>query len=90
MNKAEFIKELKEQAGLSTLSQAETVYQTLFAILKTTLKNGKEISIYGFGNFKNVQRKARMRRNPRTGEEIKIAASKTVKFTPGKALKEIL
>ena len=42
----------------------------------------------GFANFKVVERKARMGRNPQTGKEIKISASKAVKFTAGKALKE--
>jgi DNA-binding protein HU-beta len=90
MTKAEFVKTLKEQAGLSTLAQAEAAYEKFFAIIKASLKNGDAISISGFGSFKAVDRKARKGRNPRTGKEIKIPASKAVKFTPGKALKESL
>ena len=90
MTKAEFVKTLKEQAGLSTLAQTEAAYDGLFAILTETLKKGESVAISGFGGFKVVERKARKGRNPRTGEEIRIPASKAVKFTPGKALKDSL
>ena len=90
MTKAEFVKTLKEQAGLSTLAQAEAAYDKLFAIVGATLKKGDAVSISGFGSFKVVERKARKGRNPRTGEEIQIPASKAVKFLPGKALKDSL
>jgi DNA-binding protein HU-beta len=90
MTKAELVKALKEQAGLSTLAQAETSYDKLFVLISETLKKGDPVAISGFGVFKVVERKARKGRNPRTGEEIRIPASKAVKFTPGKALKENL
>jgi len=90
MAKAEFVKDLKEKAGLSTLAQAEAAYDKLFDILGAALKNGDAVGISGFGSFKVVQRKARKGRNPQTGQEIQIPTSKTVKFTPGKALKESL
>ena len=88
MTKAEFVKALKEKAGLATLAQAETVYENLFAIIKANLKKGDDVAITGFGSFKVVKRDARKGRNPRTGKELKIPAHKVVKFTPGKALKE--
>jgi len=90
MTKAEMVKTLKEKAGLATLAQAEAAYGSLFDILKASLKNGEDVAITGFGSFKVMKRKARRGRNPRTGKEIQIPASKTVKFTMGKALKEIL
>jgi DNA-binding protein HU-beta len=90
MTKTEFVKTLKEKAGFATLAQAETAYESLFTILTDTLKQGDAVAISGFGSFKVVERKARKGRNPRTGEEIRIPASKAVKFTPGKALKESL
>ena len=90
MTKAEFVKTLKEQAGLSTLAQAEIAYDKLFAIIKANLKKGEDIAISGFGSFKVVSRKARKGRNPQTGKEIQIPASKAVKFTAGKALKDSL
>ena len=88
MTKAEFVKTLKEKAGLATLAQAEAAYEKLFAIIGGTLKKGDALSITGFGSFKVVNRKARKGRNPRTGKEMMIPASKTVKFRPGKSLKE--
>ena len=90
MTKAELVKTLKEQTGLATLAQAEEAYEKVFAIIADTLKNGDAVSISGFGSFKTVKRAARKGRNPQTGKEIQIPASTTVKFTPGKALKESL
>ena len=90
MTKAEFVKTLKGQAGLATLAQAEAAYEKLFAIIGAALKKGDTVSIAGFGGFKVVNRKARKGRNPRTGKEIQIPASKAVKFTTGKAFKESL
>lgn len=52
------------------------------------LRKGEKINITGFGIFKVADRKARMGRNPRTGEAIQIAASKKLRFTPSKVLKE--
>ena len=90
MTKAAIVKALKEQAGLATLAQAEAAYGSLFDIIKKTLQNGDTLAVSGFGSFKLVERKARKGRNPRTGQEIQIPASKAVKFTPGKAFKESL
>jgi DNA-binding protein HU-beta len=90
MTKAELVKTLKTQAHLATNAQAEAAYDGLFTILAETLKKGDTVAISGFGTFKVVDRRARTGRNPRTGEEIKIPASKSVKFAPGKALKESL
>jgi DNA-binding protein HU-beta len=90
MTKAELVKTLKEQAHLTTNAQADAAYDSLFAIIAGALKNGDTVAVSGFGSFKTVQRKARKGRNPRTGKEIQIPASKAVKFTPGKALKESL
>lgn len=90
MTKADIVKTLKEEAGLATLAQAEAAYEKLFALIGTSLKNGDDVSISGFGSFKVVNRAARKGRNPQTGQEIQIAASKAVKFTPGKALKDSL
>ena len=90
MTKAELVKILKEKASFATLAQAEAAYDGLFNILAETLKRGDTVAISGFGSFKVVERKARKGRNPRTGEELQIPASKAVKFTPGKSLRESL
>ena len=88
MTKAEFVKKLKERAEFSTLAQAEAAYENVFAIIDESLKNGNDVPINGFGSFKVIKRNARKGRNPRTGKEIKIPASKAVKFTPSKVLKK--
>ena len=90
MTKAEIVKAVKEQAKLATLAQAEAAYDSLFGIIKAALKQEDAVNISGFGGFKVVNRKARKGRNPRTGKEIQIPASKAVKFTAGKGLKESL
>lgn len=59
-------------------------------LVKEGLKNGEKVTIFGFGSFSVVERKARMGRNPRTGEEIEIPAAKTVKFKPAEKLKEVV
>ena len=90
MTKAEIVKRLKEEAGLTSLAQAENAYNTMFSLLGNALKNGDSIAISGFGSFKPVKRAARKGRNPRTGAEIQIPESTAVKFTPSKTLKESL
>jgi DNA-binding protein HU-beta len=90
MTKAERVKSLKEQAGLSTLAQAEAAHDGLFSLIQAALKKGDAVSITDFGSFKVVERKARKGRNPRTRQEIAIPAGKAVKFTAGKGLKESL
>ena len=87
MKKVELIKSLKEQAHLTSNNQAEAAYDALFSIISDTLKQGETVAISGFGSFKIVERAARNGRNPRTGENIQIAASRVVKFTPSKNLK---
>jgi DNA-binding protein HU-beta len=88
MTKAEMVKALKEQAGLATQAQADAAYASFFTLIGTALKKGDTVSITGFGSFKVTERKARKGRNPRTGQEITIPASKGIKFTPSKTLKE--
>jgi DNA-binding protein HU-beta len=87
MTKPEMINALKEQANLTSNRQAEAAYDAIFSIITRQLKNGEPVSISGFGSFKIVERAARKGRNPHTGEEIQIAASRAVKFTPSKNLK---
>jgi len=88
MTKAEVVRALKEKAGLATLAQAEKTFESLFGLIVGALKKDDEITIHGFGRFKVVKRAARKGRNPQTGKEIQIPASKSVRFTVGKAFKE--
>lgn len=80
MTKAELVKTLEEQAGLTTLAQAEAAYNKLFDLVADALKKGDTVAVSGFGSFKTVKR------NPQTGKEIQIPASTTVKFTSAKAV----
>ena len=88
MTKAEFVKALKEKAGLATVKQAEEAFEGMLELISKTLKKDGALSLTGFGTFKIVKRAARKGRNPRTGKAIQIPAHKVVKFSPGKALKE--
>lgn len=87
MNKNELVAHVADTANLSKASAAEAVDATLDAIMGA-LKGGDEVRIVGFGNFVVSERKAGEGRNPRTGEVIKIPASKSPKFKPGKAFKD--
>ncbi len=90
MTKAEFVEKLFTNANLASKSQAETVLESTIETITEALMDGDSVVFTGFGSFKVVERAARKGRNPRTGEEIEIAATKVVKFTPGKTLKEVV
>lgn len=87
MNKQELIQEVAADSEL-TKAQAEKTVNAVLAGIKKGLKKDKTVQLVGFGTFGVRQRKARTGRNPRTGETIKIKASKTVGFKAGKDLKE--
>jgi DNA-binding protein HU-beta len=89
MNKAELIDAVVKQTRLSKKDATNAVNATITQIKKAT-KKPTGVSIVGFGSFNTVKRKARKGRNPQTGEQISIKASKSVKFRPGKAFKEML
>ncbi len=89
MNKAELIESIANTADLSKASAGRALDATIEAITKA-LKKGDTITLVGFGTFSVRHRKARMGRNPRTGEEIQIKASKVPGFKPGKALKDAI
>ena len=89
MNKTELIEHIAHNADLSKMGAARALEATLSAV-RQTLKKGGTVSLVGFGTFSVSKRAARIGRNPRTGEAIKIKASKVPKFTPGKPLKDAL
>jgi len=89
MNKAELIDAVAKKANLSKRDATNAVNAALTTI-KTETKKTTGVTIVGFGTFLSVKRKARTGRNPQTGEAIKIQASKTVRFRPGKAFKTSL
>ena len=88
MTKAELVQKIYAKAGLATKVQTEAALNAVIAALTDALKNGETVSFTGFGSFKVIQRAARKGRNPKTGATIQIKASKAVKFTPGKGLKD--
>jgi DNA-binding protein HU-beta len=85
MNKGDLVNEVAKV--VSTKKEAQTVVDCIFETITNALKNQEAVQVTGFGTFKVAERKARKGRNPQTGEEIDIAASKVPKFVAGKALK---
>ena len=86
MNKTELVAAVAEQAGLSK-KDAEAAVKAFTDVVAEALKAGDKIQLVGFGTFVVSERAAREGRNPRTGETMTIAASKTPKFKAGTALK---
>ena len=89
MNKSELVAHIATSAGL-TKAQATAALQAFETSVIDTLANGGEVTLIGFGTFKVTDRAARTGRNPKTGEEIQIVASKVPTFKAGKAFKEAL
>ena len=89
MNKAQFIAALAPHFNDSKKEAAHAV-DIVFDTITRNMSAGNDVMINDFGKFKKVDRKARMGRNPFTGETIKIKASKKARFLPAKALKEIV
>ncbi|MGE6376865.1 HU family DNA-binding protein [Peribacillus muralis] len=87
MNKTELVSSVATQAEL-TKDDAKKVVDALFETITSTLAKEEKIQLVGFGTFEVRDRAARTGRNPQTGEEIQIAASKVPAFKAGKELKE--
>lgn len=83
--------DLKQKVAASTdmsLAGADAAVKAVVEAITESLRNGETVSMTGFGSFSVAARAARTGRNPRTGEKIKISASKVVKFRVGKTLKD--
>lgn len=87
MNKADLVAKVAEKSGV-TKKDAEKAVAGIFAAVQEALAAGDKVQVLGFGTFEVKERAARIGRNPQTGEELQIAASKNPSFKPGKALKE--
>jgi DNA-binding protein HU-beta len=87
LNKAELIAAIAEESELSK-AKAELAFNSVMDTIKKAVTKGDNVQLIGFGTFSSGKRAARMGRNPKTGEAIKIAAAKTVKFSAGKAFKD--
>ncbi len=89
MNKSEFVHAVSDNAGL-TKAEGGRAVEAMIEVIKKALKKGDTVSLVGFGTFVVRKRAARTGRNPRTGEQIKIKASKNPSFKAGKALKDAI
>lgn len=89
MNKTELIAKVAELTELSKKDATKAV-DAVFDAIGEALQGGEKVQLVGFGNFEVRERQARKGRNPQTGEEIDIAASKMPAFKPGKSLKDLV
>jgi DNA-binding protein HU-beta len=87
MNKADIVEKVHGVLG-STKADAERAVECVIESITKALSSGDEVSVAGLGIFVTKARPARDGRNPRTGESIRIAATRTPKFRPAKALKD--
>ncbi|MEJ5349268.1 MAG: HU family DNA-binding protein [Desulfosoma sp.] len=89
MTKADLISRMADESGI-TKAAAEKALNSFVAAVADSLAKGEKVTLVGFGTFSVAERAQREGRNPRTGETITIAASKTIKFKAGSKLKEAL
>ena len=89
MNKTDLVERLAEEHEL-TKGFARELVDSVFDMITTAARQGEEVALFGFGKFRIAERAARKGRNPQTGEAVKIAASKNLKFTPARQLKASL
>ena len=89
MNKTELVAAMAEKTGLSK-KDAEAALKAFTDVVAEELKKGEKIQLVGFGTFEVSERAARTGRNPQTGAEMTIPASKSPKFKAGKALKDLV
>jgi len=88
MNKAQLVAKIAEQTA--TKKQAADIVETVLNSIRDSLKKKEDVALSGFGTFRVKQTKARMGRNPKTGETIQIPAKKKIAFRASKDLKSIL
>lgn len=89
MNKTELVAAMADKARL-TKKDADAALKAFTEVVEETLKAGDSIQLIGFGTFEVAERAERTGRNPQTGAEMVIPASKAPKFKAGKALKDAL
>ena len=86
LTKAEMAENLFENHGINK-SDAKDLVDAFFEKIRTTLEEGEQVKLSGFGNFEIREKKSRPGRNPKTGEDIPISARRVVTFRPGQKLK---
>ncbi len=87
MTKADIVERMAKDAKISKAAAGVALNSFVGSVTKALKKKDGKVTLVGFGTFQKVRRKARKGRNPQTGATIKIKASNTVRFKPGKALK---
>jgi DNA-binding protein HU-beta len=91
MNKAQLVELVQKQLGRDvSKAAAERALDAVLAAIKKGMQTGGPVQLVGFGTFRVAKRPARIGRNPKTGEQIQIPASKTVRFSAGQGLKQSL
>ena len=89
MTKADLVEQVIQMTELPRKG-SETIVETIFESIIQALQTGDKIEIRGFGSFRTRQRKARMGRNPKTGEKVEVPAKKIPFFKPSKELKDLV
>lgn len=89
MNKAELVAAVSEKSGLPS-AQVRSTLDSLIDVVSGALASGEEVRLVGFGSFSVGFRPAGPARNPRTGEAVRRAAARTVRFRPGEGLRRVL
>jgi len=90
MTKADIIESVYEKVGGFSKKEAAEIVEMVFNCIKETLASGEKIKISGFGNVVVREKKARIGRNPQTGDEITISARRVLTFKPSQVLKNAL
>ena len=89
MNRSDLVDVVADAADITKV-QADAAVAALIDAVIADVKAGDRVTIFGFGTFNPTSRAARMGRNPQTGATLRIAASKSVRFTPAQAFKQAL
>jgi DNA-binding protein HU-beta len=89
MNQSDLITRVSDQTGMARGETGKVIAAVIDGITEA-LRKGEDVRLAGFGSFSVVERREREGRNPRTGETVRIAASKAARFSPAKTIKEAL
>ena len=89
MNKGELVAALAAKTE-TTKKESEAALNGILDVIAESMAKGDKVQLIGFGTFEAKERPARTARNPRTGEQVKIAATKAPSFKAGKALKDLV
>jgi integration host factor subunit alpha len=89
MTKADIVERIMTSTGSSKMESFD-MFELVFSIMKSTLENGEDIKISGFGKFEVKQKQGRRGRNPQTGEDLTIEARRVLTFKPSTILRKVI